>query len=123
MRQKKQQNPHELAQKIADSLKNNNLIASAEIARPGFINLHLSAEKLAQYLQITLQHKHLGITQACTPQTVVIDSSSPNLAKEMHVGHLRSSILGDSLNRVLSFLGHKVIAQNHVGDWGTQFGM
>ncbi|MCT6881932.1 MAG: arginine--tRNA ligase, partial [Snodgrassella alvi] len=85
--------------------------------------LRLRPEKLAQYIQSALQNENLGIAQSSTPQTVVIDYSSPNLAKEMHVGHLRSSIIGDSLNRILSFLGHKVIPQNHVGDWGTQFGM
>jgi arginyl-tRNA synthetase len=120
---KTRQNPRELAQKVADALQANSLIATAEVAGPGFINLHLRPEKLAQYIKSALQDDHLGITHSSEPQTIVIDYSSPNLAKEMHVGHLRSSIIGDSLNRVLSFLGHKVIAQNHVGDWGTQFGM
>ncbi|MCO6507445.1 MAG: arginine--tRNA ligase [Snodgrassella sp.] len=120
---KTRQNPRELAQKVADALQENPLIATAEVAGPGFINLHLRPEKLAQYIKSALQDDHLGITHSSEPQTIVIDYSSPNLAKEMHVGHLRSSIIGDSLNRVLSFLGHKVIAQNHVGDWGTQFGM
>ncbi|NUE67216.1 arginine--tRNA ligase [Snodgrassella sp. ESL0253] len=120
---KTKQNPRELAQKIADALQENTLIATAEVAGPGFINLRLRPEKLAQYIKNALQDDHLGIIRSSEPQTIVIDYSSPNLAKEMHVGHLRSSIIGDSLNRVLSFLGHKVIAQNHVGDWGTQFGM
>ncbi|WP_239351984.1 arginine--tRNA ligase [Snodgrassella communis] len=120
---KTRQNPRELAQKVADALQANPLITTAEVAGPGFINLHLRPEKLAQYIKSALQDDHLGITHSSEPQTIVIDYSSPNLAKEMHVGHLRSSIIGDSLNRVLSFLGHKVIAQNHVGDWGTQFGM
>lgn len=120
---KTKQNPRELAKKVADALSDNPLIASAEVAGPGFINLRLRPEKLAQYIQSALQNENLGIAQSSTPQTVVIDYSSPNLAKEMHVGHLRSSIIGDSLNRILSFLGHKVIPQNHVGDWGTQFGM
>lgn len=120
---KTKQNPRELAKKVADALSDNPLIASAEVAGLGFINLRLRPEKLAQYIQSALQNVNLGIAQSSTPQTVVIDYSSPNLAKEMHVGHLRSSIIGDSLNRILSFLGHKVIPQNHVGDWGTQFGM
>ncbi|MCO6515749.1 MAG: arginine--tRNA ligase [Snodgrassella sp.] len=120
---KTRQNPRELAQKVADALQENPLIATAEVAGPGFINLHLRPEKLAQYIKSALQDDHLGITHSSESQTIVIDYSSPNLAKEMHVGHLRSSIIGDSLNRVLSFLGHKVIAQNHVGDWGTQFCM
>lgn len=120
---KTKQNPRELAQKVADALQQNPLIATAEVAGPGFINLKLRPEKLAQYIKTSLQDEHLGIARNSKPQTIVIDYSSPNLAKEMHVGHLRSSIIGDSLNRVLTFLGHKVIAQNHVGDWGTQFGM
>ena len=120
---KTRQNPRELAQKVADALQQNPLIATAGVAGPGFINLKLRPEKLAQYIKDSLQDEHLGIARNNKPQTIVIDYSSPNLAKEMHVGHLRSSIIGDSLNRVLTFLGHKVIAQNHVGDWGTQFGM
>nr|WP_279041079.1 arginine--tRNA ligase [Snodgrassella alvi] len=120
---KTRQNPRELAQSVADALQQNPLIATAEVAGPGFINLKLRPEKLAQYIKASLQDEHLGIARNSKPQTIVIDYSSPNLAKEMHVGHLRSSIIGDSLNRVLTFLGHKVIAQNHVGDWGTQFGM
>ncbi|MDO4434426.1 MAG: arginine--tRNA ligase [Alysiella sp.] len=112
-------NPRELAQKVADALSGSQLIASAEVAGPGFINLRLSPEFVAQQLA----SGSLNIGTNPTPQTVIIDYSSPNLAKEMHVGHLRSSIIGDSLARVLGFLGNTVIRQNHVGDWGTQFGM
>ena len=119
----RKQNPRELAQKVAEALAGNELIASAEVAGPGFINLRLSPQFLAKQVHAALQSGRLGVAQAAAPQTIVIDYSSPNLAKEMHVGHLRSSIIGDSLNRVHSFLGHRVIAQNHVGDWGTQFGM
>ena len=117
------QNPRELAQKVADALAGNAVIESAEVAGPGFINLRLNADFLAKNLQTALSDSRFGVAEAADKKTVVIDYSSPNLAKEMHVGHLRSSIIGDSLNRVLSYLGHKVIAQNHVGDWGTQFGM
>lgn len=113
------QNPRELAQKVADELNGKGAIASAEVAGPGFINLRLAADFLAE----NLNSGSLNIEKVQNPQTVVIDYSSPNLAKEMHVGHLRSSIIGDSIARVLEFLGHKVIRQNHVGDWGTQFGM
>ena len=120
---KAKQNPRELAQKVADALAGNAVVESAEVAGPGFINLRLNAAFLAQNIESALLDGHLNVRQTKAPQTVVIDYSSPNLAKEMHVGHLRSSIIGDSLNRVLSYLGHKVIAQNHVGDWGTQFGM
>ena len=116
-------NPRELAQQVADKLSGNHVIESAEVAGPGFINLRLRADFLAQNLSHALQSGHLGIRKTDKPQTVVIDYSSPNLAKEMHVGHLRSSIIGDSISRVLEFMGNTVIRQNHVGDWGTQFGM
>ena len=117
------QNPRELAQKVAEALSGNAVIESAEVAGPGFINLRLRADFLAQSLQTALNDSRFGVAEAADKKTVVIDYSSPNLAKEMHVGHLRSSIIGDSIARVLGFLGHKVIRQNHVGDWGTQFGM
>ncbi|PSJ80410.1 arginine--tRNA ligase [Neisseria iguanae] len=117
------QNPRELAQKVADALAGNAVIESAEVAGPGFINLRLHADFLAQNIQTALTDARLGMAGNTVPKTVVIDYSSPNLAKEMHVGHLRSSIIGDSISRVLEFLGDKVVRQNHVGDWGTQFGM
>ena len=117
------QNPRELAQKVADALAGNPVIESAEVAGPGFINLRLPADFLAKNLQAALNDSRFGVAEAVDKKTVVIDYSSPNLAKEMHVGHLRSSIIGDSIARILGFLGHKVIRQNHVGDWGTQFGM
>ncbi len=117
------QNPRELAQKVADALAGNAVIESAEVAGPGFINLRLHADFLAQNIQTALNDTRLGVAENAEPKTVIIDYSSPNLAKEMHVGHLRSSIIGDSISRVLEFLGDKVIRQNHVGDWGTQFGM
>ncbi len=117
------QNPRELAQKVADALAGNAVIESAEVAGPGFINLRLHADFLAQNIQTALNDTRLGVAKNTDPKTVVIDYSSPNLAKEMHVGHLRSSIIGDSISRVLEFLGDNIIRQNHVGDWGTQFGM
>lgn len=120
---KAKQNPRDLAQKVADALAGSAVVESAEVAGPGFINLRLRTEFLAQNVQTALQDVRCGVAAVSDPKTVIIDYSSPNLAKEMHVGHLRSSIIGDSINRVLSFIGHKVIAQNHVGDWGTQFGM
>ena len=120
---KAKQNPRELAQKVAEALVGNAVIESAEVAGPGFINLRLRPEFLAQNIQTALNDARFGIAKTDKPQTVVIDYSSPNLAKEMHVGHLRSSIIGDSISRVLEFMGNTVIRQNHVGDWGTQFGM
>ena len=120
---KAKQNPRELAQKVAEALADNAVIESAEVAGPGFINLRLRPDFLAQNIQTALNDAHFGVAKTAQPQTVVIDYSSPNLAKEMHVGHLRSSIIGDSISRVLEFMGNTVIRQNHVGDWGTQFGM
>ena len=120
---KAKQNPRELAQKVAEALADNTVIESAEVAGPGFINLRLRPEFLAQNIQTALNNARFGVAKTDKPQTVVIDYSSPNLAKEMHVGHLRSSIIGDSISRVLEFMGNTVIRQNHVGDWGTQFGM
>lgn len=117
------QNPRELAQKVADALAGSAVIDSAEVAGPGFINLRLNAGFLAGHLRTALNDARCGVAETANKQTVVIDYSSPNLAKEMHVGHLRSSIIGDSIARILGFLGHTVIRQNHVGDWGTQFGM
>jgi len=120
---KAKQNPRELAQKVAETLADNAVIESAEVAGPGFINLRLRPEFLAQNIHAALNDARFGVAKTGKPQTVVIDYSSPNLAKEMHVGHLRSSIIGDCISRVLEFMGNTVIRQNHVGDWGTQFGM
>jgi arginyl-tRNA synthetase len=116
-------NPRDLALKVVDILDLSGLAEKVEIAGPGFINIHLNNQWLAQQAENTLASDQLGIEKIPTPQTVVIDYSSPNLAKEMHVGHLRSTIIGDAMARVLEFIGHTVIRQNHVGDWGTQFGM
>ena len=115
-------NPRELAQLIIDNLPASAYVAKVEIAGPGFINFFIDDSALANQLQAAIGDAHLGI-KLPAPQTIVVDYSSPNLAKEMHVGHLRSTIIGDSVVRTLEFLGHKVIRQNHVGDWGTQFGM
>ncbi|WP_308368379.1 MULTISPECIES: arginine--tRNA ligase [unclassified Microbulbifer] len=116
-------NPRELAGRIVGQLDKGEMIEKVEIAGPGFINIHLSESWLARSLAAAEQSGRLNIAPAAEPQTVVIDYSSPNLAKEMHVGHLRSTIIGDALARLLEFQGHKVIRQNHMGDWGTQFGM
>jgi len=110
-------NPRELAQLIIDNLNLEGIAEKLEIAGPGFINITLAAKYLAESLGQDANPR------AANPQTVVVDYSSPNLAKEMHVGHLRSTIIGDALARVLEFQGHTVHRQNHMGDWGTQFGM
>jgi arginyl-tRNA synthetase len=117
------QKPRDLAQQIVDNLDLSAEAERLEIAGPGFINIHLNNCWLAQQLQSGLGETKLGVSTDKPLQRVVIDYSSPNLAKEMHVGHLRSTIIGDTQARLLEFLGHEVIRQNHVGDWGTQFGM
>ena len=117
------QNPRQVATALLENLKIDDLSETPSIAGPGFINVKLKRNFLEQQLEEMYQDEHLGITQAKSPQRVVIDYSSPNVAKEMHVGHLRSTIIGDSLVRVLDAQGHTVIGQNHLGDWGTQFGM
>ena len=116
-----------VAQAIVDALMAQpgavDLIEAAEIAGPGFINFFQNTQALASRLDAALADARLGVHKAGATQKVVIDMSAPNLAKEMHVGHLRSTIIGDAVARVLEFLGDTVIRQNHVGDWGTQFGM
>ena len=99
------------------------IASNVEIAGPGFINIFLDPAFLAKQVEQALASDRLGVTQPVKPQTIVVDYSAPNVAKEMHVGHLRSTIIGDAAVRTLEFLGHNVIRANHVGDWGTQFGM
>jgi arginyl-tRNA synthetase len=115
--------PREVAQEIAARFDLGDVLQEPEVAGPGFINLRLRTDWLARQLQAMARDSRLGVEKAAQPQTFVIDYSSPNVAKPMHVGHLRSTIIGDALARLLRFLGHKVIADNHLGDWGTQFGM
>lgn len=115
--------PRELAQTIVDHLDLDGIAEKVDIAGPGFINIHLDPQFLAKAVDIQGRELNLDRRTSPNPQTVVVDYSSPNLAKEMHVGHLRSTIIGDAMARVLEYLGHKVIRQNHMGDWGTQFGM
>ena len=115
--------PRDLAEKLIAALPADNAVAKVEIAGPGFINFFQADDWLTGLLDQALADEHLGVARPVQAQTVVVDYSSPNLAKEMHVGHLRSSIIGDAVVRTLEFLGHKVVRQNHVGDWGTQFGM
>ncbi|EMF1930852.1 arginine--tRNA ligase [Klebsiella quasipneumoniae] len=114
--------PRQLAEQVLSHLDLNGIASKVEIAGPGFINIFLDSAFLADNVNLALQSERLGVA---TPQvqTIVVDYSAPNVAKEMHVGHLRSTIIGDASVRTLEFLGHKVIRANHVGDWGTQFGM
>jgi len=115
-------NPRQLAEKIIANLEIDDICQKPEIAGAGFINLRLKPEFITKNL-LDLNLDNLGIEKTNKPQTVVVDFSGPNIAKQMHVGHLRSTIIGDCICRMLEQAGHKVIRQNHIGDWGTQFGM
>ncbi len=117
------QNPREIATKIASHIPIGEMIAKCEVAGPGFVNIWLDEEWIANKSKELIDDKRLGIENTTNPSTIVVDYSSPNMAKEMHVGHLRSTIIGDTLSNLFEFLGDNVIRQNHIGDWGTQFGM
>ncbi|WP_249582945.1 arginine--tRNA ligase [Pseudomonas viridiflava] len=115
--------PRDLAEKLIAALPADEQISKVEIAGPGFLNFFQNTQALAARLDAALADPQLSVRKAGPAQRVVVDLSAPNLAKEMHVGHLRSTIIGDGVANVLAFLGDTVIRQNHVGDWGTQFGM
>ncbi len=117
------QQPRAIAQSIVDKLDVADICEPPEIAGPGFINLRLKTSYLEGQINATAADFRLGVEKAKHPQREIVDFSSPNIAKEMHVGHLRSTIIGDSIARILEFKGHDVLRLNHVGDWGTQFGM
>jgi arginyl-tRNA synthetase len=116
-------NPRQLAEKVLAKLDVSDVCEKVEIAGAGFLNFRLKSEVLALTLEASARGEHLFFEKTSAPKTAVIDFSSPNVAKPMHVGHIRSTILGDSLARALRLLGHSVITDNHIGDWGTQFGM
>lgn len=116
-------NPRQLATDVLAKFEASDICEKVEIAGAGFLNFRLKSSAVAGVLSAAARGEHLFFTRASQPRTVVIDFSSPNVAKPMHVGHIRSTILGDSLARVLRLLGHNVITDNHIGDWGTQFGM
>jgi len=115
--------PPELAKEVVAALPPNDVLEAAAVAGPGFINLRLKSDFLASAVRRVATHPRLGVEPAAVARTFVIDYSGPNVAKPLHVGHLRSTIIGDALVRVLRFLGHTVIGDNHLGDWGTQFGI
>src|SRR5262245_13690523 len=117
------ENPRDVAGRIIQRLNVTDLCENPEIAGPGFINLRLRQEWLAAQVNRLVADERLGALRATPPRHIVIDYSSPNVAEPMHVGHLRSTVIGDALYRILRFVGHDVIGDNHVGDWGTQFGM
>lgn len=118
-----QKNPREIAQQILDHLEKAQLIAKVEIAGPGFVNITIDSHYIAACIEKNIADPWLGIDHLPANKKVVIDFSSPNIAKEMHVGHLRSTIIGECLARLFEFLGYRVLRLNHIGDWGTAFGM
>ncbi|CAM4020512.1 arginine--tRNA ligase [Helcobacillus massiliensis] len=117
------QKPRDIAAQIVEHLDLTGIASAPEIAGPGFLNTTLSTEWIAGETAAIAADERLGAAVPASPDTVVIDYSAPNVAKEMHVGHLRTTVVGDALARTLEFLGHRVIRQNHIGDWGTPFGM
>src|SRR5262249_23807969 len=122
---KMKKNPRDVAAAIAAQLPADDVIAAVAVSGPGFLNITLRADYLsAQVERMRADARgRLRVSPAAHTETVVIDYSAPNVAKEMHVGHLRSTIIGDTIARLLEWQGHKVIRRNHVGDWGTPFGM
>jgi len=117
------ENPREVAEKIVGHLNVNDLCEPPVVAGPGFINFTLRPGVIAEKTASILGDERLGVAETESPRRIVIDFGSPNVAKPMHVGHIRSTVLGDALSRIATFLGHEVIRDNHIGDWGTQFGM
>src|SRR5688572_27313323 len=116
-------NPRQLATDVLAKLDVKDVCEKVEIAGAGFLNFRLTSKAVGEALASAARGEHLFFAKVSRPRTIVIDFSSPNVAKPMHVGHIRSTILGDSLARTLRSLGHRVITDNHIGDWGTQFGM
>lgn len=117
------QKPRDIAQQIVDKWQGDHMIEKLEIAGPGFINITLSSEFLSKQLTEVAADKRYGVPPLGEKKKIIVEFSSPNVAKELHVGHLRSTIIGESLARLFEFLGHDVLRLNHIGDWGTQFGM
>jgi arginyl-tRNA synthetase len=115
--------PREIANEIVRRLEIADLCETPEIAGPGFINLRLRSDFISEKVSTALSDQRAGVPTVESPRTYIVDYSAPNVAKPMHVGHIRSTVIGDCLNRTLKFLGHKAIGDNHLGDWGTQFGM
>jgi arginyl-tRNA synthetase len=115
--------PQQVAAEVVAAASLDDICASVDVSGPGFINLTLSDDFVSDQLAVMGADERLGVGVTASPQTMVIDYSGPNVAKEMHVGHLRSTVIGDALARVFSFLGHDVLRENHIGDWGTPFGM
>ena len=117
------QPPRQVAEQIVAGLELADICEPPEIAGPGFINLRLRDDWLQGQANGLISNHRLGVDNCQNPKTYIVDFSSPNVAKPLHVGHIRSTVIGDALCRVLRFVGHKVVSDNHLGDWGTQFGM
>ncbi len=115
--------PRQIAQEFVDAAKLPDFVDKIEIAGPGFINFSLSNTALSEFLETVESDPHLGVEQAGEGKTVIVDYSSPNVAKPMHIGHIRSTVIGNAIDRLFRFRGYNVIADNHLGDWGTQFGL
>src|SRR6187399_686184 len=115
--------PRQVAQALVDALQSDDICEKLEIAGPGFINITLKNTYLDRLLTAMAADERLGVPLVPQPETVIVDYGGPNVAKEMHVGHLRPCVIGDCLVRVLEQVGHRVVRQNHIGDWGTPFGM
>ena len=115
--------PFMIAEDVVKCLENSRIFSSVEVVKPGFINLKTDKTYLAEYLQKMSEDEKLSVTPAGTPKTIIIDYGGPNVAKPLHVGHLRSAIIGESLKRIGRFMGHKVIGDVHLGDWGLQMGL
>jgi arginyl-tRNA synthetase len=115
--------PRAIAEEIVAAVPGNDVIERIEVANPGFLNIWLRSDWLANAAAAVAASDRLAVPVAGAPERIVIDYSHPNVAKEMHVGHLRSTVIGDALARLLAWRGHTVIRQNHIGDWGTPFGM
>ncbi|HEY6069738.1 MAG TPA: arginine--tRNA ligase, partial [Chthoniobacterales bacterium] len=115
--------PRDVAEKILKQLEVADLCETPTVAGAGFINFKLRGDAVAKKAAEIFADERLGVARSTSPKKIVVDFGSPNVAKPMHVGHIRSTALGDALARVAAFLGHDVIRDNHIGDWGTQFGM
>mgnify|MGYP006173045293 CR=1 FL=1 len=115
--------PRDVAAKVLEVADLKDICSDAQVAGPGFINLTFQNEFLSRELMSSSASEKLGVRNATKPRKIVVDYSAPNVAKEMHVGHLRSTVIGDALVRMLMFVGNTVVRENHVGDWGTPFGM
>jgi arginyl-tRNA synthetase len=116
-------NPREVANKILEKIEHDPIISKLEIAGPGFVNITINPEYISQTVQAMSEDPQLGVETSPTHEKIVVEFSSPNVAKELHVGHLRSTIIGDCLARTFEFMGYNVLRLNHIGDWGTAFGM